>query len=73
MFGSGNWDFWQYSSRDNGLARTYGAQFAGDIDLDVANGDLNFVRSFLVPEPTSSVLVLGCAMTYLATARRRRR
>ena len=37
------WDFWQYSSTGS----TPG--IAGNVDQDVANGDINFVKDFLVP------------------------
>ncbi len=68
VFGAGNWDFWQYSADGNGKGLTYGAQ-STDIDLDVANGDLNFVRGFLIPEPGTATLALAAAFTLL---RRRR-
>jgi GH25 family lysozyme M1 (1,4-beta-N-acetylmuramidase) len=37
------WDFWQYSS----TGTTPG--ISGNVDQDVANGDINFVKDFLVP------------------------
>ena len=37
------WNFWQYS--DGG--RTPG--ISGDVDQDIANGDINYVRQFLIP------------------------
>jgi GH25 family lysozyme M1 (1,4-beta-N-acetylmuramidase) len=64
------WNFWQYQIAF-GQGSTYGAG-SDAIDLDVANGDINFVRSFLIPEPGSAALAMGFALTYLATARRRR-
>jgi GH25 family lysozyme M1 (1,4-beta-N-acetylmuramidase) len=68
------WSFWQYSSAGNQLGDEYGASVGetADIDLDVANGDINFVRSFLIPEPGTATLVVGFALTYLGTTRRRR-
>ena len=58
-----NWAFWQYSSAGNALGDEYGAGVSesADIDLNVANGDINFVRSFLIPEPggTMIALILG--------------
>ena len=69
------WAFWQYDS-PNGLGTAYGAQApplaSPDMDLDVANGDINFVRSFLVPEPGSMTLAMA-AIALFATSRPRRR
>jgi GH25 family lysozyme M1 (1,4-beta-N-acetylmuramidase) len=68
-----NWAFHQYSSKDNHLGDEYGAGGAtelSDIDLDVAHGDINFVRSFLIPEPGTATLALCAA--FGAMARRRR-
>ncbi|HEV2293400.1 MAG TPA: glycoside hydrolase family 25 protein [Tepidisphaeraceae bacterium] len=62
------WSFWQYTVAW-GQGATYGAG-SDAIDLDVANGDLNFVRSFLVPEPVTAPLVAGLV---LLLSRRRRR
>ena len=64
------WSFWQYSADGNGKGAEFGASSSA-IDLDVARGDINFVRSFLVPEPgtAAGLAVLAAA----ALARRRRR
>lgn len=70
-WGSNGWSFWQFSSRDNGAGPSFGAQ-STDLDLNVANGDMNYVRSFvIVPEPATlgSVAALG---TLGLCARRRR-
>jgi GH25 family lysozyme M1 (1,4-beta-N-acetylmuramidase) len=69
------WSFWQYMIA-YGQGATYGAG-SDAIDLDVANGDINFVRSFLipsatVPEPTATI-ALAAAVMFLATSRRPRR
>lgn len=62
----GAWSFWQYTSIADGP--TWGASSAA-IDLDVANGDLDFVRSFVIPEPAVAPVVAGVAM--LVVRRRR--
>jgi GH25 family lysozyme M1 (1,4-beta-N-acetylmuramidase) len=69
-----NWSFYQYSSLNNHLGNEYGAGVSdtADIDLDVAHGDINFVRSFLIPEPGSATLALA-TLAFLTTTRRRRR
>ncbi|MGB7157591.1 MAG: glycoside hydrolase family 25 protein [Tepidisphaeraceae bacterium] len=68
------WSFWQYSSAENHLGDEYGASVseAADIDLNVANGDINFVRSFLIPEPGGAALMLCVGLGYLSTMRSRR-
>lgn len=67
----GDWSFWQYTSK--GDKELYGIP-NNTIDLNVANGDINFVRSFVipsnVPEP-SGALVMSVA-SLLALSRRRR-
>jgi MYXO-CTERM domain-containing protein len=63
------WSFWQYSNYATGSI--YGAGSAA-IDLDVANGDINFVRSFLIPEPTGATLALLLGLAHLGSRRRRR-
>lgn len=57
------WDFWQYTN----AGQTPG--ISGYVDKNVANGDVNFVRTFLVPEPTTlaAIGLLGVVI------RRRRR
>jgi len=75
VFG-GAWDFWQYDSQ-NGLGTAYGAEppplASPDMDLNVANGDINFVRTFLVPEPAGAAITMGLALSWLTGSRRRRR
>ena len=61
------WSFWQYMIA-YGQGATYGAG-SNAIDLDVANGDINFVRSFLIPEPVFAPLLAGAT---LLLARRQR-
>lgn len=65
-----DWAFWQYSSTGSGAL--YGVT-GNTIDLNVANGDINFVRSFVipaaVPEP-SGLLALGGASLLLLARRR---
>lgn len=60
------WSFWQYTISDEGAR--YGAS-SERIDLDVANGDINFVRGFLIPEPTSAALA-ACGAVLLLRRRR---
>ena len=69
------WAFWQYSSADNMLGDEYGASVGetADIDLNVANGDINFVRQFLIPEPTGATLALLLGLAHLGSPRRSRR
>ena len=62
------WSFWQYSNYATGS--TYGASSAA-IDLDVANGDINFVRTFLIPEPGGATLAMMFTLAHLAARRRR--
>jgi GH25 family lysozyme M1 (1,4-beta-N-acetylmuramidase) len=69
------WDFWQYTN--TALGSLYGASSVA-IDLDVANGGLDFVRSFLippstVPEPTVALIPVAMGFALLATSHRRRR
>ena len=64
------WSFWQYSS--TGTGSTYGASSTA-IDLDVANGDVNFVRSFLIPEPGGATVALLLSLAHLSSRRRRQR
>jgi lysozyme len=64
-----NWAFWQYSS--NGAV----SGISGNVDLDVANGDNVFVRTFLnhpVPEPNLIPMFVVLGLTHLAAIRRRR-
>ena len=63
------WSFWQYSS--TGTGSTYGAS-STFIDLDVANGDVNFVRSFLIPEPGGATVALLLSLGLLSSRRSRR-
>ncbi len=69
---AGDWSFWQYTSLGSGAL--YGVT-GNTIDLNVANGDINFVRSFVipsnVPEPNSALVICGASL--LAFSRRRRR
>jgi GH25 family lysozyme M1 (1,4-beta-N-acetylmuramidase) len=69
------WSFWQYSSAGNDLGDEYGASVSetADIDLNVANGDINFVRTFLIPEPTGATLALLLGLAHLGSRRRSRR
>lgn len=60
------WSFWQYTNE--GTGSTYGAQ-STFIDRNLANGDLAFVESFLIPEPVTAPLLAGLI---LLMARRRR-
>ncbi|MEM8875265.1 MAG: glycoside hydrolase family 25 protein [Planctomycetota bacterium] len=65
-----DWAFWQYSADGNGMGATFGAS-STDLDLNVANGDLAFVESFLIqpiPEPAG----LGALMFGGLFLRRRR-
>jgi autotransporter-associated beta strand protein len=49
---NGNWAFWQYGSK--GRVNGIGGGTA-NVDLDVANGDINFVRQYLIgPPPATS-------------------
>ncbi|MCC7087033.1 MAG: glycoside hydrolase family 25 protein [Pirellulales bacterium] len=43
------WAFWQYTSSGSVPG------ISGRVDLDVAHGDMNFVRSFMISEPSTSV------------------
>jgi GH25 family lysozyme M1 (1,4-beta-N-acetylmuramidase) len=64
-----NWAFWQYSS--SGAV----SGISGNVDLDVANGDNNFVRTFLnhpVPEPNLIPTLAVIGMAHLAAKRRGR-
>ena len=66
------WAFWQYSGDTNGYSGPWGSLFGAssvDIDLNVANGDINFVRGFLIPEPSGLVAAAGAGLLLL---RRRR-
>lgn len=67
-----NWAFWQYSSTGSGAL--YGVT-GNTIDLNVANGDINFVRSFVipaaVPEPSGLMAVGGAGLLLLARRRSR--
>lgn len=60
------WSFWQYTIADEGPR--YGAG-SDKIDLDAANGDIDFVRGFLVPEPGSAAFV-ACGTLLLLRRRR---
>ena len=62
--GPAPWDFWQYTN----AGRVAG--ITGYVDTNVANGDVNFVRTFLVPEPTTTLAAGSLAGIVL---RRRRR
>jgi GH25 family lysozyme M1 (1,4-beta-N-acetylmuramidase) len=66
------WSFWQYDADGNGLGSAYGAASA-DIDLDAARGDINFVRSFLVPEPAAAAVALGAGGVLAGRRRKARR
>lgn len=63
------WSFWQYSAGGNGMGSTFGSPIHNDIDLNAANGDLDFVRGFLVPEPTG-VALAACGSLLLLRRRR---
>lgn len=69
-----DWSFWQYTNQ--GAGALYGVPGSSNqyIDLNVANGDINFVRSFVipstVPEPSSALAICGAG--WLLLARRRR-
>lgn len=68
-----DWSFWQYSGDTNGTSGPWGATYGAsstDIDLNVAKGDINFVRGFLIPEPTSAAF-LACGSLLLLRRRRR--
>ncbi|MCA9158424.1 MAG: glycoside hydrolase family 25 protein [Planctomycetales bacterium] len=69
---AGDWSFWQYTSL--GSSELYGIP-GNTIDLNVANGDINFVRGFVipssVPEPSGALVICGASL--LAFSRRRRR
>jgi GH25 family lysozyme M1 (1,4-beta-N-acetylmuramidase) len=66
------WAFWQYGSQ--GRVDGIGGGTA-NVDVDVANGDISFVQSFVigVPEPSAMILGLvgGAAMTIVRGQRRR--
>lgn len=66
MFNS--WSFHQYDADGNGQGSAYGATSL-DIDRDVANGDINFLKTYLIPEPVTAPILAGIA---LLMARRRR-
>jgi lysozyme len=68
---AGAWSFWQYTNL--GSSELYGIP-GNTIDLNVANGDINFVRGFVipssVPEPSGALVICGASL--LALSRRRR-
>lgn len=69
---AGDWSFWQYTSL--GSSALYGIP-GNTIDLNVANGDINFVRSFIipasVPEPSCALIICGASLLTLSRRRRR--
>ena len=65
-----DWSFWQYSADGNGMGSAFGAS-SNDIDLNVANGGLDFVQAFVIPIPEPTSLALT-AMGGLVLLRRRR-
>jgi GH25 family lysozyme M1 (1,4-beta-N-acetylmuramidase) len=62
-----SWDFWQYDTTGNGA--TYGAG-STNLDLDVFNGSITELQTFLIPEP-GSVALTACGMMMLAARRRK--
>ncbi|QDV27209.1 glycoside hydrolase family 25 protein [Aureliella helgolandensis] len=58
-----DWAFWQYTSEGSGPLYGVDPNFNDYIDLNVANGDMDFVRSFVI---TSSVPEPGCGLSLLA-------
>lgn len=61
-----SWSYWQYTNQGTGADWGASSTF---IDLDLANGDLAFVQSFLIPEPITAPLLAGFV---LLLGRRRR-
>lgn len=66
------WAFWQYTSSGNTAGFPSVAGISGRVDLDVAHGDISYVRQFLVPEPGEFAL-MGLGVLVLLPMRRRRR
>ncbi|MEM6313781.1 MAG: glycoside hydrolase family 25 protein [Planctomycetota bacterium] len=59
-----DWAFWQYSADSNGQGAAFGASSV-DLDLNVANGDLAFVETFLiqpVPEPAGLAVLVAAGL-----------
>ncbi len=69
----GDWSFWQYSSKGSGSLYGVPSSANNYIDLNVAHGDINFVRSFVIPTPEPSGALVICGASLLALSRRRRR
>lgn len=70
-----DWAFWQYTNQGSGPTYGVDPKFNQYIDLNVANGDMNFVRSFVIPQSVpepSSGLLLGGLTVWIACHRRRR-
>ena len=65
-----DWSFWQYSADGNGMGATFGAS-SNDIDLNVANGGMAFVETFVIPIPEPTSLALA-SMAGLVLLRRQR-
>lgn len=63
------WRFWQYDS-PNHMGAQYGTQSL-DIDLDVVNGDMSTLQSFLIPVPEPDIGFIG--LLAVAGIRLRRR
>ncbi len=69
-----DWSFWQYSSTGPGDLYGVPASANKHIDMNVANGDIHFVRSFVipasVPEPSGALALSGASLLLLARRRR---